>query len=1511
MSGLRRSLLALTLAALSSAPAISPVGGQGSPLEITSPVAGSIALAGMPLTIRWTTSPEVPESASLRLMYSADGGSWNEIACFPILSAYGTPSYEWEVPSELVGSSITIRGILVSSCGGGFVSSFGADEVGSIRVVEGVVVVALMREGLLDLVGVSVPGGETADLYTADRVQGLSAKTPSVSPDGRYVAFIRGRARGGSVEDNEVFVLCLRSGSAYQITLDRVWQDDPAVSPGGDAVAYVEADESGRLHRLVVQPLSSGRPRKGGLGGTGTVIFSLPPDSPEEVRDPAFSPDGSRLAFAVGEPGSYSIYTYDLLRGKGPAELFDASGVGLSLRSPSWSPDGSWIAVSTCPREPRPSPGEGCRLGILASDGSRLLLVNSDAPEVDPSWSPDGRYLAYVRRGAEAPDVGYMTELWLADVGGALEGRGWKGQGNVVGVRAEKRLLRTMQNSFISSAERPSPSWAWYSSPVILDLRIQGTVGERLTHDLSAVGGSPPLTWSLAPGSSLPRGLSLSPSGRIEGTPEEPAVRWEFTVTVTDSAGISSSKALTLTIWPEEELSLSPGWGAFFMVGPATNRSAAEIEISGGAPPYDVEVTELSGDFEWSLVNDSGRLVVEVRPTSSAAARPDPALTSFYVRVTDSMGEAASGRYAASKVSAELRNVWGPISDDEFSSYEICMRFGGYVGDGLEGIENRLRVYVLTPGGRREITPLRTSVFNEPGPWGSSVCLEIPQPDADLFHWSPTEEAKLVTLVATVPASDWRPDPTEVWLEVPIPRSLFGLTHGHRFVNGDMGELSWHEWCEFYGAGDACMLGDFDSCPCGLTGISYLDRDPVSYLFYWLLRRKADLEHKGGCFGMAFSGIEMAEGRYNFLSDSHVYNSAGGRHFLNEPEEIARGFRVMCRPYSEWWDDRGRGRCVSDVVKRDHLWQFSMEALRYTIHEAVHEYSLGGLIWGPDMASTAVSAAHMYKTGDLSRPPILGILLPDGWHAVSAYEVEDLPNGTSLVRIYDPNKPMHFDPSDPASMFTSDGSFIYVYPDGTWRYAYASGPRWARGETSWGSLSMVVIPTGDLVGDPNGVSVGDLPELLISTAVEFVFGSADVEQIADSEGRTFFNPDGSVNWDPATKIPGSATLWGFDAGPENLPVFFLPNGTFETRVVGTGPGWYGFGVLTRDGAYSGLDYVGTSEGEEDSVSLDSVGGSLGFSPGGEKFVRYSLRWADRERGEARVIAVGLPGLGSEVDFSWGENASHLDLRFGGPAEYDLALFSAAGGGTASTFRSDGIGASAGEVHRIVPDWSDPSEVRILIDRDGDGSWDDEISPDGRELAPVADAGPDVYVVADSSGRASVQLDGSGSRSPSGKELSYEWIGDSGDVLTGPTPTVELPIGVWLFELRVSDGERVSEPDAVVVRVAPPAGFEGAGEDSDGDGVPDVAEVGIFGTDPNSADTDGDGIPDGRDVSPLGQVGGGGGQAGGKPPETGPSPWGGLIGALPRPWVAALAAAALALSIAILLVAGRLRRRRGA
>lgn len=102
----------------------------------------------------------------------------------------------------------------------------------------------------------------------------------------------------------------------------------PAWSPDGSKVAYVTF-ESGRS-ALVVQTLSNSSIRQ---------IASFP----RHNGAPAFSPDGTKLAFALSKTGSLNLYVMDL----GSGQISQITNGRYNSTEPTWFPDSQNIAYTS------------------------------------------------------------------------------------------------------------------------------------------------------------------------------------------------------------------------------------------------------------------------------------------------------------------------------------------------------------------------------------------------------------------------------------------------------------------------------------------------------------------------------------------------------------------------------------------------------------------------------------------------------------------------------------------------------------------------------------------------------------------------------------------------------------------------------------------------------------------------------------------------------------------------------------------------------------------------------------------------------------------------------------------------------------------------------------------------------------------------------------------------------------------------------------------------------------
>jgi Tol biopolymer transport system component len=112
------------------------------------------------------------------------------------------------------------------------------------------------------------------------------------------------------------------------------------------------------------------------------------------ARDPDVSPDGRKLVFVTNRMGMTRLAGIDLSAVKGPARekhvTFMTEESRLQYETPRWSPDGSKIAVGVW------QPGGYKDIWILDAEGRKLQEVSHDRViEGSPSWSPDGAFLYF------------------------------------------------------------------------------------------------------------------------------------------------------------------------------------------------------------------------------------------------------------------------------------------------------------------------------------------------------------------------------------------------------------------------------------------------------------------------------------------------------------------------------------------------------------------------------------------------------------------------------------------------------------------------------------------------------------------------------------------------------------------------------------------------------------------------------------------------------------------------------------------------------------------------------------------------------------------------------------------------------------------------------------------------------------------------------------------------------------------------------------------------------------
>ena len=195
-----------------------------------------------------------------------------------------------------------------------------------------------------------------------------SAVYPTLSPDGHMLAFIRGG--DAFIGPGDIYVKLLPSGDPVRLTHDSSLKLSPAFSPDGSRIAYSTIDP----WNTWVVPVLGGEPQ----------LFLANASSLTWIQD------GQRLLFSEIKKGIHlAVVTTDEGRGQ-IRDVYDPPGERSMVHHSYLSPDGRWVLSVVMGSSAKLLP---CRVVPFDGSGVEKIVGPPDAMCTSGTWSKDGEWI--------------------------------------------------------------------------------------------------------------------------------------------------------------------------------------------------------------------------------------------------------------------------------------------------------------------------------------------------------------------------------------------------------------------------------------------------------------------------------------------------------------------------------------------------------------------------------------------------------------------------------------------------------------------------------------------------------------------------------------------------------------------------------------------------------------------------------------------------------------------------------------------------------------------------------------------------------------------------------------------------------------------------------------------------------------------------------------------------------------------------------------------------------------
>ncbi|PSQ96064.1 MAG: hypothetical protein BRD55_08155 [Bacteroidetes bacterium SW_9_63_38] len=228
--------------------------------------------------------------------------------------------------------------------------------------------------------------------------------SPTLSPNGRYVAFISRRnifnfnLFVADAETGEIVAELDRANTTSHFNALRFISSAGTWSPDGRRLAFVSADNGD--NQLTIWNVR-----------TEEIERTIQVKSVPALKNPTWAPGGDRIAFSGTEGGKSDLYVLELKTD----EVRQLTNDRYADLQPTWAPDGETLAFATDRAETNLrllAPSSKMDLGLI-DVGSREVTVREpfgDALHHNPQFAPDGESLYFISDQYGFKDV-YRLDL--------------------------------------------------------------------------------------------------------------------------------------------------------------------------------------------------------------------------------------------------------------------------------------------------------------------------------------------------------------------------------------------------------------------------------------------------------------------------------------------------------------------------------------------------------------------------------------------------------------------------------------------------------------------------------------------------------------------------------------------------------------------------------------------------------------------------------------------------------------------------------------------------------------------------------------------------------------------------------------------------------------------------------------------------------------------------------------------------------------------------------------------